>query len=45
MIMLLVIMEFITWIIVHFLCEFKYYWCKGNCESCHNWKCKYFRYD
>ena len=36
----LMIFDFVAWLVIHFMCEFKYYWCKGECNSCHNWKCK-----
>ena len=42
MILLLSVLDFIAWLIVHFCCEFKYYWCKGKCDTCYNWKCKFF---
>ena len=41
-IFVLLILDLIGWIICHFLCEFKYFFCAGNCGSCHNWKCKFF---
>lgn len=45
-IILFLVMEFFTWIVVHLLCEYKYFWCKGNCASCYNWRCKFFnKYD
>lgn len=36
---------FVTWLICHFLCTYKYYWCKGQCDKCHNWQCKFFKYE
>lgn len=32
----------VSWLIVHLLCEYKYFWCKGNCSKCHNWRCIMF---
>lgn len=34
--------ELVAWFIVHLLCEYKYFWCKGKCDKCYNWKCKFF---
>ncbi len=33
---------FLSWVCVHLLCEYKYFFCKGNCDKCHNWRCKFF---
>ena len=43
MIITFLIIYYLSWITCHFLCEFKYFWCKGKCEKCKNWKCKYFK--
>lgn len=37
------IIYFLAWIIVHFMCEYKYFWCKGKCQKCHNWQCRFFK--
>lgn len=42
---LLIGISFISWISCHMFTEFKYLWCKGKCEKCYNWKCKYFQSD
>lgn len=42
LIILLVALDFVAWLTAHFMCEYKYYWCDGECAKCHNWKCKYF---
>ena len=31
-----------AWLTVHLLCEYKYFWCKGKCEKCKNWRCKFY---
>lgn len=36
------IIYFLSWVFVHLMCEYKYFWCSGNCQKCHNWKCKIF---
>ncbi len=43
LIILLVALDFVAWLTAHFMCEYKYYWCDGDCADCHNWKCKYFK--
>lgn len=35
-------LELVSWVITHLMCDFKYFWCKGKCSSCHNWRCRYF---
>lgn len=42
-IILLILLMFASWLVAQFMCEFKYYWCDGECAECHNWKCKFFR--
>lgn len=36
-------LDFVAWLTAHLMCEYKYFWCKGCCNKCHNWKCKYFK--
>ena len=38
----IVTLLFFSWLVCHFMCEFKYYWCDGECQDCYNWKCRYF---
>lgn len=33
----------LSWILCRFLCEYKYFFCKGNCKKCYNWKCKFYK--
>lgn len=42
MILLLVLIELLSWLICYLLTEFKYLWCKGKCNNCYNWKCRFF---
>lgn len=43
--LIFILFNFFGWIPVHLLCEYKYFYCKGGCHNCHNWRCKYFDTD
>ena len=32
----------IAWFICFLLCDFKYLWCKKDCDKCGNWSCQFF---
>lgn len=42
---LVCILYLLGWVITHFLCEYKHFWCKGKCKHCRNWQCKFFKMD
>ncbi len=35
--------QFLSWVFVYIMTEFKYLVCKRNCEKCGCWTCKYFK--
>ena len=42
MIIICLVLYFLAWLVAHLLCEYKYLWCKGKCEKCKNWRCKFY---
>lgn len=39
----LCICSVLGYVICYLLCDFKYLFCKGHCNTCFNWRCKFFK--